>query len=260
MARYPTRAPLNSSAEAGGVAAVDRALMLLGAFSEGDRSLSLQELAARTSLVRSTVLRLLVSLQHFGLVQKMEDNRYALGPATTRLQRLYTASFGLETVVPPALRALVDATRESASFHVRQGEQRLVLFRVHSSQPLSDHSSAGDLFPLNRGTGGHVIMAFSGAQGALYDRIRRERVVALVGDRVAELAGVSSPVFDTADRLVGAITLTMPRMRYREGLVPTVRAAAADVTRRLGGSFETAGPSGTPAGSSAPWAESPTSP
>lgn len=30
-------------------------------------------------------------------------------------------------------------------------------------------------------------------------------------------------------------------MRYREDLVPTVRATAAEVTRRLGGSFETAG-------------------
>ena len=241
MARYPTRAPLISSADHGGVAAVDRALMLLGAFREGDRSLSLQELAERTSLVRSTVLRLLASLQHFGFIQRTADSRYTLGPAAARLHRLYTAAFGLETVVPPALRALVDATRESASFHVRQGEQRLVLFRVHSTQPLSDHSNAGDLFPLDRGSGGHVIMAYAGARGALYDRIRRDKVIALVGDRVAELAGVSAPVFDAADRLVGAMTLTMPRTRYREKHIKTVRAAAAELTRQLGGTFESAG-------------------
>ena len=223
MARYPTRPPLNSSADGGGVAAVDRALMLLAAFQDGDRSLSLQDLVERTALVKSTVLRLLVSLQHFGLVQKLDDNRYALGSGIARLHRVYTASFGLETVVPPVLRTLVETPRESASFHVRQGDKRLVLFRV------------------DRGTGGHVIMAFSGARGNLFDKIRRDKVISLSGDRVPELAGVSAPVFDAANRLVGAITLTMPTMRYRQEHVATVRAAAAEVTRRLGGSFDRAG-------------------
>ena len=223
------------------MAAVDRALMLLGVFREADRSLSLQELAERTGLVKSTVLRLLVSLQHFRLVQKLDDNRYALGSGIARLHRVYTASFGLETVVPPALRALVDTTRESASFHVRQGDMRLVLFRVHSSQPLSDHSNAGDLFPLDRGTGGHVIMAFSGAAGELYDRIRREKVLSMVGDRVPELAGVSAPVFGAGNQFVGAMTLTLPCMRYRQEHIAAVRAAAAELTRRLDGSFERAG-------------------
>lgn len=241
MARYPARAPLISSSGEGGVAAVDRALMLLGAFSDGDRTLSLQELADRTSLVKSTVLRLLVSLQHFNLIQKLEDNRYALGSGIAGLHRLYMASFALDTVVPPALRALVEVTRESASFHVRQGDMRLVLFRAHSSQPLSDNSHAGDLFPLDRGTGGRVIMAFSGAVGQLYDRIRNDKVLALVGDRVPELAGVSAPVFGAGNQLLGAVTLTLPRTRYRKEHIATVRAAAANLTRTLGGSFEQAG-------------------
>lgn len=242
MARYPQRLPSESSSASGGVAAVDRALMLLTAFAKGDRSLSLQDLAERTGLVKSTALRLLVSLQHFGLVQRLDDGRYALGPVVAHLNGLYGDSFGLDTVVPPALRALVEATRESASFHVRQGDQRLILFRVNSPQPLSDHSRVGELLPLQRGTGGHVIMAFSGAKGVLYDQIRRDRVIALVSDRVPELAGVSAPVFETGDRLVGAITLTLPRERFHEGLVPHVRAAAASLSGQLGAHFERADP------------------
>lgn len=42
----------------------------------------------------------------------------------------------------------------SASFHVRQGNQRLCLFRVDSPQPIRDHIRAGDLLPLDRGVGG----------------------------------------------------------------------------------------------------------
>jgi len=237
MPRYPTKPVDEASVSKGGVAAVDRALILLGAFGGGDRSLSLQELAERTGMVKSTVLRLLASLLHAELIQKLYEGRYALGPGVARLFSVYTTAFGLDVLLIPVLRELVQATRESASFHVRQGGQRVVLFRVNSPQALSDQTRAGDIIPLNHGTGGHVIMAFSGAEGPLFDQIRREKVIALVGDRVPELAGVSAPVFEAGGQLVGAITLTFPKERFMESHVLTVRAAAAALTQQLGGAF-----------------------
>jgi DNA-binding IclR family transcriptional regulator len=234
MPRYPTKAPQRSSAEAGGVAAVDRALSLLGAFREGDRSLTLNDLAERTALVKSTVLRLLASLQHFGLVQRLEDGRYALGSEIARLQSIYTRSFSLEAAVLPALRQLVEQTRESAVYHVRQGELRLVLYRVDSPQPIRDHVNVGDVMPLDRGAGGRVLMAYAGAEGSLYDRIRREGVIAVVGDRSPDLAGVAAPVFKADGGLAGAVTLTMPTTRFSPGLSVPVKAAARAISERLG--------------------------
>src|ERR1044072_2184516 len=98
MPRYPAQAPRNSSAEAGGVAAVDRALLLLTAFRPRDRSLSLAELVERAGLVKSTALRLLASLAHFGLVQRLDDGRYSLGPEIARLQTIYTAAFSMDAI------------------------------------------------------------------------------------------------------------------------------------------------------------------
>src|SRR4051812_49113307 len=107
MARYPSKAPARSSSDLGGVAAVDRALSLLGAYREGDRSLTLSELVERTGLVKSTTLRLLASLIHFGLMQRDDEGRYTLGPEVARLQSIYTRSFSLESLVLPELQALV---------------------------------------------------------------------------------------------------------------------------------------------------------
>jgi len=235
MPRYPVKEPQVSSAASGGVAAVDRALLLLASFRAGDRSLSLAELAERAGLVKSTALRLLASLVRFALVRKLDDGRYALGPEVARLQSIYTASFSLESVVMPALRDLVKRTKESAVYHVRQGDTRMCLYRVDSPQPLRDHVQVGDLFPLDRGAGGRVLLAFSGARGTLYERIRREKVAALVGDRSKDLAGIAAPVFKAGGELAGAVTLTMPASRYDEGFIPAVRTAAAEITRALGG-------------------------
>lgn len=241
MPRYPTAPPQNSSAGSGGVAAVDRALMLLAAFREGDRSLSLVELAERTQLVKSTALRLLASLIHFGLAQRLDDGRYALGPEVARLQSIYTASFSLEKVVLPALHQLVHRTRESAVYHVRQGDMRLCLYRVDSPQPIRDHVQVGDLVPLNRGAGGRVLTAFSGGKGAIYDRIRREGYAALVGDRSPELAGISAPVFKAQGELVAAVTLTMPANRFRKEHIEPTRHAARAISEKLGYRGQTPG-------------------
>ena len=234
MARYPTKAPQNSSADAGGVAAVDRALSLLAAFREGDRSLSLPELAQRTQLVKSTALRLLASLMHFGLVQRAEDGRYTLGPEVARLQSIYTRSFAFEDIVVPALRKLVDETQESAVYHVRQGDLRLVVYRVDSPHPIRDHVRVGDVMPLDRGAGGRVIMAFSGAEGAVYERIRREGAAAIVGDRSPDLAGIAAPVFKGGGEIAGAVTLTMPTNRFTAAHIEPVKAAARAISAKLG--------------------------
>jgi len=221
----------------GGAAAVDRALSILASFSAATPVLSLAEIAECTQLYKSTVLRLLASLEHGRLIQRADDGRYALGPEIARLYGGYSASFSLGAVVLPIMQRLVAETQESASLHVRQGEQRLVLYRVDSPQPIRDHIKTGDLLPLDKGVGAHVIMAFSGARGKMYDEIRKKNLISLVGDRSEGVAGISSPIFDAMQKFIGAITLTMPATRFQKKHEAALRRAAVDMTRELGGSI-----------------------
>lgn len=227
------------NAAPGGAAAVDRALTLLSAFQAGDDALSLAQLAQRTQLYKSTVLRLLASLEHARFIRRLDDGRYALGAELARLHSLYAASFSLDQVVPPVLRDLVAATGESAAYHVRQdqGERRmrLCLYRVDSPHMVRDHVRAGDLLPADRGAGARVLIAFGpraewpadAAGRAFYEAIVAQGFCAAVGDRTAELGGISAPVFRTDGTLAGAVTLTMPAHRYDAAFIAPVRAAAA---------------------------------
>ncbi|MDM0074919.1 IclR family transcriptional regulator [Variovorax sp. J2P1-59] len=231
------------NAAPGGAAAVDRALSLLSAFRPGDDALTLAQFAERTHFYKSTALRLLASLEHARMVRRQEDGRYALGMEIARLHALYAASFSLDDVVLPVLRNLVAATGESAAYHVRQqqgeGWARLCLYRIDSPHVVRDHVRAGDLLPVDRGAGARILIAFGPQAGRrgdakerqLYEAIRAQGYCALVGDRTAELAGISAPVFHGDGRLAAAVTLTMPTHRYDERYVEPVRTAA----RRLDG-------------------------
>ena len=233
------------NAAPGGAAAVDRALSLLSAFQPGDEALSLAQFAERTQLYKSTVLRLLASLEHARLIRRQEDGRYALGMEIARLHGLYAASLSLDRIVLPVLRALVAATGESAAYHVRQDQGdswvRLCQFRIDSSHVVRDHVRVGDLLPNDRGAGARVLIAFGpeselprGAEERkLYEDIRAQGWCALVGDRTAELAGISAPVFHADGSLAAAVTLTMPTHRYDERYIEPGRAAARELSGQV---------------------------
>jgi len=231
----------DEQAAPGGAAAVDRAISLLAAFRADDPALTVSELAERTRLYKSTALRLLASLAHAGLVQRAVNGHWSLGPEVARLAGIYAASFSLENVVLPVMRELVAQTGESVAFHVRRGDQRLVLFRIDSPQLLRDHARAGDMLPLNRGAGGRVLMAFAGARGSVYAQVRRDGYLSITGDRVAGLVGISAPVWNAAHELIGALTLTVPEPRLRPAFVEALRAAGARLTALLGGTAPSPG-------------------
>jgi DNA-binding IclR family transcriptional regulator len=220
------------------VAAVGRALAVLSCFAGQTQPLTLAAIAARTGLHKSTALRLLDALCAAHYVLRGADGGYRLGPEIPPLAAAYEASFSLADAVLPVLREVVAFIGESAAFHVRQGDKRVCLYRVESSQALRDAVRQGDVLPLNRGAGGRVLRAFGGARGAPYDAIRRDYAVALVGDRSAELVGVSAPVFGHDDALLGALTVAAPSNRLplerARRLLPWLRTHAAALSRTLG--------------------------
>ena len=72
-----------------GVAAVERALAILDAFTDQDSELTLAELAKRTKMYKSTILRLARSLESCGYLMRAEDGTFRLG------SRLLAARFAV---------------------------------------------------------------------------------------------------------------------------------------------------------------------
>lgn len=179
-------------------------------------------------------MRLLTPLAHGRLVQRTPDGQWAQGAKVAQPAGIYSASFSLEDVLMPEMRVLVERTQESVAFHVRQGDQRLVLLRVDSPKLLRDHVRAGDLLPMNRGAGGRVLMAYAGAKGRIYDQVRTDGYVMLSSDRIPGLVGISAPVWNADGQMVGALTLTAPEQRVKAHFVNELRASASRVSALLG--------------------------
>jgi len=75
-----------------GVAAVDRAFRILAAFETSSGVLPLSEIAQRTGLYKSTILRIATSMERAGFLVRLPDRRFAVGPELSRLALLYERS------------------------------------------------------------------------------------------------------------------------------------------------------------------------
>ncbi len=223
-----------------GVAAVDRALTILAAFDGESEALKLAALSRRTGLYKSTLLRLIASLQAYGYLLQLPDGRYHLGPTPFRLGAVYQRANHLYDHMKPVLRQLVAAGTESPSFHVRHGaKQRLCVFRVDSQHSTLDRVEAGALLPLDRGAAGRVIQAFDGEKREGFDRIRKKFLASSFGERDPDCAGIAAPVFGPDGKLVGALSVSGPKLRFTKDSTKKMSAlvleSAVQLTRALGG-------------------------
>jgi DNA-binding IclR family transcriptional regulator len=221
-----------------GAATADRTLTVLTAFRRGDTSLSLAELSARTGLIKSTIMRLAVSLENHGLIVRLPDGSYQLDAEVLRLGMIYQQSFSLEKFVVPVLEELVARSNETASFYIRRGEQRLCLFRVETPHLLRLHIQQGDMLPMDSAATAQVLRIF-GTQPIPAYAATLELPIYTAGMTDPHTASLSIPVFGIDEVLVGALTISGPTTRltaeYAKSLMEPMRAAASDLTKALGG-------------------------
>ena len=234
----PAAVPEEVAGKESGVAAVDRALSILCAFTTNDTSLSLHEIAARTHLYKSTILRLVSSLERQGCMHRLDDGRYQLGPMVLHWGRVYNSSLRLDNHVIPVLTQLVQETGEGASFFVREGNVRVCLFRVNAQRAIQEYVGVGDLLPLERGAAGRILLDFAPAAIARAGAPKTSVYVSF-GETDPEVTAIAVPVFGPMESVRGSMSISGPRNRFTKDVIENLSqrlvAAAIALSLRLGG-------------------------
>lgn len=199
-----------------GVIAVEKALALLNCFRPGEESLTLTALAQLSGYHKTTVYRLMNSLERMNYVIRRDSGVYTLGPRLLYLGKLYEQSFHLASIVQPELHALATATGESATWYVIENNQRLCLFRAEPSEGLRETRLPGTLLPLDNSAIGQVLR-YWGANEPLFKSIP-ELPLFTSGIRDPHIAAFSLPVFGEGDKLLAALALTGPSSRLTQSM------------------------------------------
>ncbi len=221
-----------------GVEAVDRAFTLLDCFDGQEDTLSLAELARRSGFYKSTILRIAVSLERSGYMLRQANGGYRLGPTLWRLGSLYRQSFELGEHIRPELRALVDATQETASFFVREGANRVCLYRREPSRSIVHQLVEGAQLPMaSMGASAQVLLAWSEDMPVEFAEVREAGYAVSMGARDAEVAAVSVPFLGDDDGLRGALAVSGLIYRFDDANIDAIRDALFESAERLSNSY-----------------------
>lgn len=228
------------------VGVLDKSVTILAALAESG-PLSLAGLVEATGLSRPTAHRLAGALEAHRLVGREAAGRYRLGLRLLGWAGAVSAELGLVEAARPVLEALRDETGESAQLFVRDGDSRLCVASSERPSGLRDTVPVGAVLPVDRGSGGKVLLAFapategrdrSGVDSAELETIRRRGWADSVAEREEGVCSVSAPVLDAAGRVHAAVGVSGPvnRMGRQPGkrLAGPVVAAARELERRAG--------------------------
>lgn len=219
-----------------GVKAAERGLAVLDSFIE-QGTLGLADIAKATGLAKPTVLRLLASLEKAGYVVHLSEGRYQLGAKLMQLGTTYRAGFRLDQHVLPVLEHLAAITQESATFHIREGDRRMSLFRVESPQSVRHVVKAAAMVLLDETSTGRVLKTatWPGPKEGV-------TVYSSAGVYDEQTASVSTAVFSTGPTLAGALTVSGPIGRFGAAHVREIASHLATAARRLSAALGAAFP------------------
>lgn len=220
------------------VRAVERALDILLAFEPQDDALTVAELLGRVDLSRPTLYRLLRTLQgkQF-LISSGDPQRFRLGPAVAQLAHVWTAALDLGAVAEPMMRKVWNDTGETVALFVPEGELRLCIAEMPSSQALSFKRGVGYRERLAVGASGKAMLAHmpdlarrlkSYAAESHIDLKKYARELALIKDRgyaisknelIQGAVAVSAPFFNGAGQVAGSLSVFGPSVRLADAQI-----------------------------------------
>jgi DNA-binding IclR family transcriptional regulator len=224
---------------------IDKALIVLRQLCKEPYKFTMTELAKKTEINRTTIYRILNTLEDKGLVIKTKDNKqYKLGPFAYEMGSIYLNNFRFKDSIYPILDKISHETKESVGFAVIDGEKVISLYEIEIDQPMKMNYRPGINYPINRGCYGKCLMAYYDQDRVKeilknkvfeqvcentitdkeellkeYERIRQQGYVVSINETFPFAVGVGVPIRNTSGEVKACVAIAFfKREDYKEKL------------------------------------------
>lgn len=246
-----------NAAGSGSVRSVERAINLLFSLAEHPDGASLNQLARDIQCSKSTVHRLLATLEGLDVAEQDARSReYRLAPRVRRLGRDGWTRVDLREIAASYMRELRDLSGETVTLHAMEGTSYVVIDQCESQQAVRRVWDIGQRLPLLGGATTRAILSVLGLEEA--ERIlaqtrtaerggparqeletaRRQGYAFAYSERVPGGSSISAPLFGASGRVVGAISVSGPDYRFTEEravvCAPSLIQAATRISSAMG--------------------------
>jgi len=250
------------------IAVIERMMRVLENF-QGEREVSLATLASRSTMVKSSVYRILFTLERLGYVEKNGDGQYSITGRIARLGGQTRSPSDLPALAQPFMLELVRRFQETVNLGVLDGDEVLYIRVLESPHTFRLAAHAGIRSPLHSTALGKALLASLPdaelqrlAKRCNFQRFTRNTICEVAPfmrelvrvrrrgyaiDNMEDSDGarcLAAPIFDDDGRGVAAISISGPSSRVHRARDPEVTealiGACKQISKLLGYSTERA--------------------
>ena len=247
------------------IQSLQRAAAILRSFSEAEPELSVTELSERLGLHKSTVSRILATLQLERLVgRNPESGKYGLGLGLVSLGGIALGRLDVRALALPYLSSLVELTEETVIVAVLEGRECVNIARTSSPKPIQFVGWIGRRTPIHCTASGKVFLAYMDADAksdllsdplqSYTDQtivdvdimeqslvvIRKQGYAIVQGEFEEGFSNIAAPLFDHLGQVTACLAISGPTFRmgpdqiesFAEPLLETANTISAQLGYR----------------------------
>ncbi|SEN22685.1 IclR family transcriptional regulator [Lihuaxuella thermophila] len=239
-----------------------KSIELLKLFLTHDR-LTLQEMAQLSNMPKTSVHRMIGSLEEIGFLTKDDEGKYSLGLLFLQFGQLVAERLQIRQLALPVMTRLRDEMGEAVNLIVRDGNEAIYIEKVDTHQPVRVYTAIGRRAPMYAGACPRILLAFLPevereqylknielkpiGSGTITDPDRLRAVLSesrKTGYSIShselhdDTSAVAAPIFNHRGQLEAGLSVVGPGTRFQADRLPLliekVQDAAREISRQLG--------------------------
>ncbi|MET3508207.1 IclR family transcriptional regulator [Halalkalibacter oceani] len=239
------------------IRSIERAIEVLQAFTPEKPSLTLEELSSITNIPRSTVYRILCTLEGKGLV-RFETATAHYKPGLRLIEFTALAStLDVRQEAEDILTELHNITNQTVVMAVEDEDEIVYVFKKEKYVGLKFSSQVGQRRPFIYGVLGPVILAYKPKQRIeeilsipidsytpqtttdideirkRLEMIKQEQVFIEADETTMGVTGIGAPIFGANQEIIAAIGVLSPTIQLAEDELEKIKELTMDASRKI---------------------------
>ncbi len=213
----------------GKINSIEKALMILMVFREGQSSWGVRELSVRLGFSPSTIQRILQILKSYGFIRQDPNTRlYGLGNIYLSFFHTLQDNNPISKIAMPLMKRLLSRTKETVHLNIIDTDcvSRVCISSLESTQELKASLPVGNKAPLYAGATSKCLLAFS-SQDFIDGYLEKIRLAPLTNNTIVETGQLKSDLKLTRERgyssslgetIQGLGALSVPFFAFHQGI------------------------------------------
>ncbi|WP_431030157.1 IclR family transcriptional regulator [Lysinibacillus sp. LZ02] len=241
---------------------VVRSMDILNLFID-HTELSFQEIIELSGIPKTSVFRMLKSLEEMEFLEKGIDAKYRLGILFLKFGHLVSMRLDIRKIAEPIMNALHNDVKEAINLTVRDGDDAVYIEKVDTKQKVRLYTAIGRKSPLYAGACPRAVLSFlpddeikeylesieltSFAMGTITDKEKLYEAIVQARERGYTIShselenytsAIAAPIYDHKGEVVASMSIAGLETNYQgenvEIFVQKLKKATAEISKQLG--------------------------